>query len=79
MLTKVSVKGQIVIPAEIRAKYAIGPGDTVDVHDGNGKILVFPLPKDTIQAGRGFLKGPTSLTAALLKARIIEIVWLPQT
>jgi AbrB family looped-hinge helix DNA binding protein len=69
MLTKVSVKGQIVIPAEIRAKYAICPGDTVDVHDGDGKILVFPLPKDTIQAGRGFLKGPTSLTAALLKER----------
>ena len=69
MLAKVSVKGQIVIPAEIRTKYAIHPGDTVDIRDGDGKILVFPLPKDVIQASRGFLKGSTSLTTALLKAR----------
>ena len=69
MHTKVSVKGQIVIPAEIRTKYAIRPGDTVDVRDGDGKILVFPLPKDIIQASRGFLKGSTSLTVALLQAR----------
>ncbi len=69
MHAKVSVKGQIVIPAEFREKYAIAPGDTVDVHDGDGKILIFPLLKDAIQASRGFLQGGTSLTAALLKAR----------
>ena len=69
MHVKVSIKGQIVIPAELRAKYAIAPGDTVDVRDGNGTILVFPLPKDAMQASRGFLQGGTSLTSALLKAR----------
>jgi AbrB family looped-hinge helix DNA binding protein len=72
MRSKVSVKGQIVIPAELRAKYSIGPGDVVDVCDGDGKILVFPLPKDVIKAARGFLKGSSSLTAALLKARAEE-------
>ena len=66
MHVKVSIKGQIVIPAELRAKYAIAPGDTVDVRDGNGTILVFPLPKDA-QASRGFLQGGTSLTSALLR------------
>lgn len=74
MRTKVSVKGQIVIPADLRAKYAIAPGDVVDVCDGEGKILVFPLPKDVIKAGRGFLKGSTSLTKALLTARAAEKV-----
>jgi AbrB family looped-hinge helix DNA binding protein len=69
MHAKVSIKGQIVIPVELREKYAIAPGDTVDVRDGDGKILVFPLLKDTIQASRGFLQGGTSLTSALLKAR----------
>ena len=69
MHAKVSIKGQIVIPAELREKYTIAPGDTVDVRDGDGKILVFPLRKDAIQASRGFLQGGTSLTAALLKAR----------
>ena len=72
MRTKVSVKGQIVIPAELRAKYAIVPGDVVEVCDGDGKIMLFPLPKDVIKASRGFLKGPTSLTTALLKARAEE-------
>jgi AbrB family looped-hinge helix DNA binding protein len=69
MRAKVSIKGQIVIPVELREKYAIAPGDTVDVRDGDGKILIFPLCKDAIQSGRGFLHGGTSLTAALLKAR----------
>ena len=69
MHAKVSIKGQIVIPAEFREKYAIAPGDTVDVRDGDGKILIFPLLKDAIQASRGFLQGGTSLTASLLKAR----------
>ena len=69
MRAKVSIKGQIVIPAELREKYAIAPGDTVDVRDGDGKILIFPLLEDAIHTSRGFLKGGTSLTAALLKAR----------
>ena len=69
MHAKVSIKGQVVIPVELREKYAIAPGDTVDVRDGDGKILVFPLLKDAIQTSRGFLQGGTSLTAALLKAR----------
>jgi AbrB family looped-hinge helix DNA binding protein len=69
MYAKVSIKGQIVIPAELREKYAIAPGDTVDVRDGDGKILIFPLLKDAIQTSRGFLQGGSSLTAALLKAR----------
>ena len=69
MRAKISIKGQIVIPAELREKYAIAPGDTVDVRDGDGKILIFPLCKDAIQASRGFLQGGTLLTAALLKAR----------
>ena len=72
MRTKVSVKGQVVIPVELRAKYAIAPGDVVEVRDGEGKIIVFPLPKDAIQAGRGLLKGATSLTTTLLKARAEE-------
>ena len=69
MHAKVSIKGQIVIPAELRENYAVTPGDTVDVRDGDGKILVFPLPKDALHTSRGFLQGGTLLTAALLKAR----------
>jgi AbrB family looped-hinge helix DNA binding protein len=43
MHAKVSIKGQIVIPAELREEYAIAPGDMVDVRDGDGRILIFLL------------------------------------
>lgn len=79
MHVRVSIKGQIVIPAELREKYAIAPGDTVDVRDGDGKILIFPLLKDAIQTSRGFLQGGTSLTAALLKARSEDDVLIDHT
>jgi AbrB family looped-hinge helix DNA binding protein len=69
MHVKVSIKAPTIIPAGLREKYAIAPGDTVDVRDGDGKILIFPLLKDAIQTSWGFLQGGTSLTTALLKAR----------
>ena len=69
MHVKGSIKGQTIIPVGLREKYAIAPGDRVDIRDGDGKILIFPLLKDAIQTSRGFLQGRTSLTAALLKAR----------
>jgi hypothetical protein len=36
MHAKVSVKGQIVIPAELREKYAIAPGDSATGAGGVG-------------------------------------------
>jgi AbrB family looped-hinge helix DNA binding protein len=54
MHAKVSIKGQIVIPAELREKYAITPGDTVDVRDGDGKILVFLLSTVVFWPAVGF-------------------------
>jgi AbrB family looped-hinge helix DNA binding protein len=69
---KVSAEGQIVIPGELRVKYAIGPGDVVDLCDEGGRTIVFPLPNGAIRAAYGFLGGPTSLSAALLKARAEE-------
>ena len=71
-LVKVSPKGQIVIPIGLRAKYDIAPGDKVDVRDSDGKILIFPLPKDVIKKARGMLKGSTSLTQTLLEERAKE-------
>ncbi|MBI2939333.1 MAG: AbrB/MazE/SpoVT family DNA-binding domain-containing protein, partial [Chloroflexi bacterium] len=46
MQTKVSVRGQTVIPQEIREALGISPGDTLAWRLHDGAILVYPLPAD---------------------------------
>ncbi|MDP2950397.1 MAG: AbrB/MazE/SpoVT family DNA-binding domain-containing protein [Chloroflexota bacterium] len=68
-IAKVSKKGWVVIPHDIRERYGIRPGDKVQVVASNGVIRLIPLPKDPIEHGFGLLKGGPSLTQALLEDR----------
>ena len=69
-IVKTSAKGQVVIPAEIRAKLGIKPGDKVLVTCVDDKhMMIEPLPDDPIEAACGFLQDGASLTTALLKER----------
>jgi len=61
-----TVKGQIVIPADIRKKFNIKRGSRVDVYDEGNKIIVEPLPDDPIQEGRGMLKTQGRILKALV-------------
>ena len=55
---KITKKGQIVIPVELRRRYDINPGDTLELMDIGGEIVVIPLVvKNPIDAARGLLKG----------------------
>jgi len=68
MLTaKVSAKGWVVIPAEVREKYNIKPGDEVALVDYGGVISILPLPDDPVEAGWGLLAGAGSLTEAIVE------------
>lgn len=69
---RISEKGWVVIPAHLREKYKIKPGDEVAIIDYGGVLSIVPLVKDPIKAGRGMLKGGRSLTDALLKERAKE-------
>lgn len=72
-ISKTTVKGQVVIPAEIRKKFNIKKGTRVAISEGAGNVILLkPLPDDPIEATRGMLKGKTSLTKALLKDRLEE-------
>ncbi len=51
-----TIKGQIVIPAEIRAMFNIKKGTRVNVYDEGNRIIVEPLSDDPISKGRGMLK-----------------------
>ena len=70
MIAKATIKGQVVIPAELRKKYNIKKGSKVNIYEGEGNVIIIkPLPEDPIEASKGMLKGKTSLLKALLRDR----------
>jgi AbrB family looped-hinge helix DNA binding protein len=69
-ISKATIKGQVIIPAELRKKFNIKKGTRVAIMEGEGQVILLkPLSDDPIEASRGMLKGKTSLTKVLLKDR----------
>ena len=63
LTSKVTSKGQIVIPKKIREKYRIGPSTEILWIEKKEGILMVPQSEDPIVAARGMFKG-----AGLLKS-----------
>lgn len=72
MTLKISEKGWVVIPAELRRKYALKPGTTVQIVDYGGVLALVPTVDDPVRKAAGMLKGTKSLTRALLAERRME-------
>ncbi len=72
LTARVSATGRVTIPAQIREKYRIKPGDPIRIVDYGGIISLVPLLKDPVEEACGMLKGGDSLTAALLAERAAE-------
>ena len=66
---KVSAKGWVVIPKDLRRKYGLEKGTRVQVVDYGDLLAIVPLPEDPVGALHGMLAGGTSLTADLLAER----------
>ena len=64
-VTRLSEKGQVLIPKPLRKKFGFKPGGKVHLAESAGALILTPVPGDPIAAATGFLKGKFSLTADL--------------
>lgn len=66
---KVLNKGQIVIPASIRKKYAIKPGNRIQMFEYGRLIYIVPHADDPVGEAKGCLPAEPSLSEELLADR----------
>ena len=64
-VSRISEKGQILIPRQLRRKLGFKPGGKVQLIEEGGRLVVTPAADDPIAAATGFLAGRFSLTADL--------------
>jgi AbrB family looped-hinge helix DNA binding protein len=69
METYATVKGQIVIPAELRRKYRIKAGTKIQVIDTGEAILLKPVTEESLKRLQGKLKGKGVLKSLLEERR----------
>ena len=68
----VTVKGQVVIPSEIRQRHHISKGTKICFLESGPDIILRPINKETISAMRGSLKTKGNLLKALMREKKIE-------
>lgn len=68
-IVKVSSKGQIVIPAQLRKKYKIEKGTKLNLLDGDGEIILRLILQDAVQQAKGLFRGGASSLQELVKER----------
>ena len=73
-IAKISSKGWVVIPAELRRKYKLQSGQYLRVIDYGGVLGLVPQLEDPIEEGMGSLKRGSSFVQALLESRVQERV-----
>lgn len=61
METRATIKGQIVIPADLRRKYNIQAGTRIRIYEEKGLIILQPVTRETIGKVRGLFKGSGAL------------------
>jgi len=70
---KIGDKGQVVIPAEIRRRAGLEPGQRVEIEEHNGVLTITPIPRDLIGYMTGLRRGRRSPLQDLLKEHAEEV------
>jgi AbrB family looped-hinge helix DNA binding protein len=72
-IATISSKGWIVIPADMRKKYALRSGARIMLVDYGGVLTIVPVMSDpVVEEAAGMLEGGPSLVKALLEERAQE-------
>jgi len=69
--SKVTSKGQVVIPKWLREKYGIHPATAIRWIEREEGILIVPESEDPIKAARGMLEG-SGILKAYMKEKGLE-------
>ena len=69
MKTKVTAKGQITIPAELRQKCGIKNGTRIIVIDNGNSIILKPVTEQYLKKLQGSLKGKGGLKVLIEERR----------
>ena len=72
MEATVTVKGQVVIPAQIRRRLGVKQGTRLRVEEQDGAIIMRPIARDYFERMSGILDGPSAV-AVLEKSRREEL------
>lgn len=72
MKARVSAKGWVVIPADLRRRYRLQPGTVVEFQEEGERILIIPRETNVVEELYGKLASGASLTAALLEEKKLE-------
>ncbi len=67
--SRVTTKGQLVIPARLRRKFGIRKGTTVVFSEEDDRLVLRPLTREYIRSLRGKWKGGPSALKYLLAER----------
>jgi AbrB family looped-hinge helix DNA binding protein len=65
----ITVKGQIVIPAELRRKYGITPNTRIAILDNGHEIILRPITEQYLKKLQGSLKGSGALEDLMKERR----------
>ena len=67
-----TVKGQVLIPAEIRRRFNIRRGTSLNVYADAERIYLEPVSEDLVEESKGFLSTRGRVLKALLADRTRE-------
>jgi len=68
----VTVKGQVVIPAKLRRKFAIKKGTQVNLYERDGEIVIKPITDEYIRSMAGIIGTKGKLLKALKEEKAKE-------
>ena len=73
LVVRVSTKGQIVIPKDVRNQLEIEPRTYISARTNEGDLTLTPIGADPVEAGYGALAHLGPMTPVLLRGRREEL------